>query len=311
MLVSEIASLLGYEIVGEDCNVCGITWFDLAKEDEIAIIREREDLYNTKAKVVLTKPIFTQTEKTLLITYDDADYSIVKLCEIFIKKGLLHDYSIPNKYTYNDYGFYVGNNCFISENAIIQPGAMIGDGAVISDNCFIDSYVSIGAGTILGEGVRIGSGSKIGMPSFYHYYIDEQIYQFDGCGIVRIGNETVVGCNTVIQRGTISDTIIGKKNMIGNAIDIGHDTEIGDNCKIVSQTGIAGNVRIKDNVTIYGQVGITNNVTVGNNVVVKGRTIVTKSVSDNEIIYGPFGRKYYDEMKLLAKARRFFERKEE
>lgn len=311
MLVSEIADLLGYEIVGDDCNVCGITWFDFAKKDDIAVIRERDDLYHTEAKVILTKPIIIQTDKTLLITYDDVDYSIVKLCEVLIKRGILHDYRIPIKYTYNDSGFYVGSNCSISENAVIQPGAMIGDDVIISDYCFIDAHVSIGSGTVLGEGVRIGSGSKIGVPSFYHYYIDEQINQFDGCGIVKIGDETVIGCNTLIQRGTISDTVIGKRTMIGNAIDIGHDAKIGDNCKIVSQTGIAGNVQIKDNVTIYGQVGISNNIVVGKNVVVKGRTIVTKSVNDNEIIYGPFGRKYSDEMRLIAKVRRFFERKEE
>lgn len=311
MLVSEIADLLGYEIAGDDCEVCGITWFNLAKEDDIAVIREKTDLYHTKAKVILTKPIFIQTDKTLLITYDDVDYSIVKLCEVLIKKGILHDYRKPVKYMYNDKGFYVGSNCLISENAVIQPGAMIGDNVVISDNCFIDSYVSIGSGTVLGEGVRIGSGSKVGTPSFYHYYVDEQINQFDGCGTVKIGDDTVIGSNTIVQRGTISDTVIGKRTMIGNVIDIGHDAKIGDNCKIVSQTGIAGNVHIKNNVTIYGQVGISNNVVIGNNVVVKGRSIVTKSVDDNEIIYGPFGRKYSDEMRLIAKARRFFERKEE
>lgn len=311
MLVSEIADLLGYEIAGDDCNVSGIAWFGFATEDDIAVIREREDLNRTKAKVILTKPIFLQTDKTLLITYDDVDYSIVKLCEVFIKKGVLHDYRIPIKYTQNDSGFYVGNDCLISENAVIQPGAMIGDNVIISDNCYIDSYVSIGSGTVLGKGVRIGSGSKIGIPSFYHYYVDEQIKQFDGCGIVKIGKETIIGCNTSIQRGTISDTVIGENTMIGNAIDIGHDAKIGNNCKIVSQTGIAGNVQIKDNVTVYGQVGINNNVVVGNNVVVKGRSIVTKSVNDNEVIYGPFGRKYSDEMRLIAKAKRFFERKEE
>ena len=120
MLVSEIADLLGYEIAGDDCNVSGIAWFGFATEDDIAVIREREDLNRTKAKVILTKPIFLQTDKTLLITYDDVDYSIVKLCEVFIKKGVLHDYRIPIKYTQNDSGFYVGNDCLISENAVIQ-----------------------------------------------------------------------------------------------------------------------------------------------------------------------------------------------
>lgn len=310
MLVSEIADLLGYEMVGDDCNVCGIKWFNFAKEDDIAVIGDRKDLHHTKAKVILTRPIFLQTDKTLLITYDDVDYSIVKLCEAFIQKGVLKDYRIPVKYNLDDRGFYVGNDCIISKNATIQPGAMIGNNVIISDNCYIEAFVSIGSGTVLGEGVRIGAGSKIGIASFYHYYIDDQIKQFDGCGIVIIGNETIIGCNTLIQRGTISDTVIGEGTMIGNAIDIGHDVRIGNNCKVVSQTGIAGNVQIKDNVTIYGQVGISNNVIVGNNVVVKGRTIVTKSVNDNEVVYGPFGRNYSSEMRLIAKARRFFAGKE-
>ena len=34
-------------------------------------------------------------------------------------------------------------------------------------------------------------------------------------------------------------------------------------------------------------------------------------VDDNETIYGPFGRKYVDEMKLIAKVRRFFNGKDE
>ena len=311
MLVSEIADLLGYEIAGDDCDVYGVAWFDFAKEDDIAVINEKEELYHTKAKVVLIRPVFVQTDKTLLITYDDVEYSIVKLCEAFIMKGVLKDYRIPIKYTLDERGFYIGNDCSISENAIIQPGVMIGDNVIISDNCCIESFVSVGSGTVLGEGVRIGAGSKIGIPSFYHYYIDEQINQFDGCGVVKIGNKTIIGCNTSIQRGTISDTVIGESTMVGNMIDIGHDVKIGDNCKIVSQTGIAGNVQIKNNVTIYGQVGISNNVVVGNNVVVKGRTILSKSVNDNEVVYGLFGRKYSDEMRLIAKARRFFERKEE
>ena len=48
MLVSEIADLLGYEIAGDDCDVYGVAWFDFAKEDDIAVINEKEELYHTK-----------------------------------------------------------------------------------------------------------------------------------------------------------------------------------------------------------------------------------------------------------------------
>lgn len=161
------------------------------------------------------------------------------------------------------------------------------------------------------NGVHIGTGSRVGISSFYHYYDDGQIKKFDGCGIVRIGKGTVIGCNTTIQRGTLSDTIIGANNMIGNCIDIGHDVIIGNNCKIVSQTGIASDVTILNNVTILGQAGVSNGVVIGNNVVVKGKSIVTKSVPDDAVICGSFGRTYSEEMKLAVKIRKFFDGKDE
>ncbi len=310
MLVSEITKALGYEMVGKDFEVFGISWFDSAKEKDIAVINRKNALNNTLASVILTKPIITQTDKTLIITFEDIECSFVKICKVLIDGGILEDYSTPTQYVLHENGYYVGKNCNISGSAIIQPGVMIGDNVTIAENCNLDPFVVIGSGTVLGKEIHIGAGSKIGVPSFYHYYVDEQIMNFDGCGIVSIGNSTSIGCNTIIQRGTISDTLIGSNNVIGNAIDVGHDVKIGDNCKIVSQTGIAGNTCIKDNVTIYGQVGISNNIVIGNNVVIKGRSIVSKSVDDNEIIYGPFGRKYSDEMKLIAKIRRFFEGKD-
>lgn len=311
MLISEIANLLGYEMVGEDCEINGISWFDSAKENDIAVIKRKKELFHTSANVVLTKPIIVQTDKTLLITYEDIEYSAVKVCEALINLGILPDYSAPVKYVKNEREFYIGENCIISDRAVIQPGVMIGDNVVISEDCYLEPYVVIGSGTILEKGIHIGAGSRVGTPSFYHYYVNGQIRQFKGCGIVRIGRNTTIGCNTTIQRGTFSDTVIGENTMIGNSIDIGHDVKIGNNCKIVSQTGFAGNACVKDNVTIYGQVGVTNNVVVGNNAIIKAQSLVSKSVNDNEIIFGPFGRKYSEEMKITAKVRKFFERKED
>jgi len=310
MLVSEIAALLDYEMVGDDCEIEGISRWDSAGEHEIAVVKTKEQVSNTKARVVLTGPVIMQTDKTLLITYESMECSLVRVCDVLVRKNILPDFSTPTKYKLNDNGYYVGENCNISAGAIVQPGVTVGDDVTIGDGCIIEPYVMLGSGTVLERNVYIGSGSKIGVPSFYHYYIDGTIRSFSGCGIVRISNNTRVGCNTVIQRGTISDTVIGANTMIGNGIDIGHDVTIGENCKIVSQTGIAGETSVKDNVLIYGQVGISNNIVIGNNVVIKGGTAVTKSVNDNEVVYGPFGRSYGEEMRFIAKLRRFFEGKE-
>ncbi len=312
MLVSDIATLLNYEMVGDDYDINGISWYDEAREEDIAVITKSDDIFSTRAKVVLTKPIILPTNKTFLITYENVECALVKICNVFIKNNLMHDFSIPTKYVLTDYGYHVGENCKIGINAVVQPNVFIGDNVIIGDYCVIEPFTLIGSGTVIGTGVHIGSGSRIGVPSFYHYYEDGVIYQFGGCGIVKIGEYTHIGNNTIVQRGTISNTIIGNRCMIGNCIDIGHDVKIGNNCKIVSQVGIAGNSMLKNDVVVYGQAGITNNVVIGNNVIVKAKTSVCKSIDDNEVIGGAFGRSYIDEMKLTAKIRQFFtERKRE
>lgn len=311
MLVSDIAKDLKYEILGDDCDVTGIAWIENACIKDIAVTNKKTDINSSKARVILTEPVIQITEKTLLITYESIECAMVKICAILVRNNILNDYSAQTKYRFDYKGYYIGNGCKISSSAIVQQCAMIEDDVFIGDNCVIEPFVIVKAGSIIDNDVYIGSGSKIGEASFYHYYDDGCIKQFCGCGIARIKHHTHIGCNTVIQRGTISDTIIGANCMIGNDIDIGHDVQIGDGCKIVSQTGIAGNAKLKNNVLVYGQSAIANDVVVGNNVIIKARTCVSRNVDDNQIIYGSFGRNYFDEMQYIARVRKFFDRKEE
>ena len=311
MLVSEIAELLGYDYVGEDCEVRNISTAALAQEQEIAVCRRREDFLLTKARVLLSKPTLAATDKTLLLTFEDLDLSMIKVCKLLISRKILPDYSLPSTYALRPGGFYTGENCSISETACIQPGVVIGDCVRIGEGCVLEPYAVIGSGTILHDYVRIGFGSKIGADAFFHYYEDGKPRHFVGKGAVEIHNHTCIGSHTVVQRGTFSNTVIGVNTMIGNGIDIGHDVTIGDHCKIVSHTGIAGNATLGNHVLVYGRVSINNGVTVGNHVVVKATTSVTKSVRDGETVFGPFGRRFSHEMKQIAKLRHFLEGKDE
>ena len=87
-----------------------------------------------------------------------------------------------------------------------------------------------------------------------------------------MGRGVEVGCNTVIQRGTLSDTIIGDGTLIGDLVEIGHDVKAGVGSLIVSQAGISGNVTIGDGVEIYGQAGVANWLDIGD-----GATIMAKA----------------------------------
>lgn len=312
MKVSEIAKLLDYEIVGSDKEVYGIAYSGEAKLTDIAVIKKKSEILLTESEVVLTKPILTPVKKTMLITYDDMGMAIAKICDILQEEGMVKKYEFPDEFEKLGNGALIGKNSIIHSSVKILPGVVIGNEVSIGENCLIEPNVVIGSGTILGNDVIIGAGSQIGAESFYHYYdYSEKLCQFTGIGKVVIYDKTRIGGNCIIQRGTLSDTVIGSSCMIGNCIDIGHDVKIGNNCKIVSQTGIAGNAVLKNNVLVYGQVGIANDVVVGNNVVIKAKSIVSKSIEDNQTIFGLFGREYSEEIRIEAKIHRAFSRKDD
>lgn len=309
MLVSELSKELDYDMAGPDREVSGVAQIGEAQKGDIVFANRKGDVIKTDALVVITKPIILDTEKTLLLTYDPLWTAMSKVISQLVKAGVVIDYGVSVKYHSSGRGYYLGDGCVISEDALIQPGVMIGNNVTISEGCVIEPNVVIGSGTSLGRNVMIDSNSKIGASSFFHIDGEKNdLIHFQGCGRTIIGDGTHIGSNVIIERGTLSDTVIGKNTMIGNLIDIGHDVRIGNNCKIVSQTGIAGGVKIGNNVTIFGQSGVINDVVIGNDVVVKARTVVTKNVADNGVVYGPFGRNFYDELKLIARMRNYFDK---
>lgn len=312
MRVSIIAEKLDYELIGGDREITGIAYYNEAKKDDIAIVKSKREIEMTESNIILTKPILTPTKKTLLVTYDDFGMAMDKVCTLLEEEGILTSCNMPSEFKHHARGYCIANNCTVGNNTTIFPGVIIGNDVKIGANCIIEPNVVIGSNTIIERNVVIGSGSKIGADSFFHYYdYSGELCPFNGIGKVIIKSGTKIGSNCVVQRGTISDTVIGETCMIGNCIDIGHDVKIGNNCKIVSQTGIAGNAILKNNVLVYGQVGIANDVIIGNNAVIKAKTIVSKSVNDNQVVFGLFGRNYYEEIKIVAKIRKVFGRKDD
>ncbi len=95
-----------------------------------------------------------------------------------------------------------------------------------------------------------------------------------------------IGSGSTIDRGSISDTIIGENTFVDNLVQIGHNVRVGKNCMIVSQVGIAGSTVIGDNVVIGGQAGISCHLKIGNNVKIGGNSGVIKDIPDNKKVMG-------------------------
>ena len=104
--------------------------------------------------------------------------------------------------------------------------------------------------------------------------------------MVIIGNNVEIGCNNTIDRGSLSNTIIGDNCFLDNQIHIAHNVKIGKNCIITAQVGFAGSSTIGNKVMIGGQAGVSGHLKIGNNVHIAGGSGVIKSIPDNSRVMG-------------------------
>lgn len=301
MKVQKIAELCGYELCGVDRDIRTISYADNASRDSLAIVHTQKELLATRAETVLIEPRFFSTDRSMLMTSDPLDVAAVKIVDLLVKNRELKLYGRPVYHCVD--GYFAADRVEIGENTIISPGAFIDEDVKIGNRCRIGPNVQICGGAIIGDDVSILSGSVIGADAFCHYQ-DDRLRTFPGIGRVIVGDYVEIGCHTIVQRGSFSDTVIGNGSKIGNLIDIGHDVRIGNDCKIVSQTGIAGHAVIGNGAIIYGQVGIVNHVKVGDRAVVMAQSLVTKEVQAGETVSGRFARKHDEELRKYVEINR-------
>ena len=173
----------------------------------------------------------------------------------------------------------IGSNCSIGHNTIIESNVVIGD------NCSIGSNVII-RNTLIKNNVSILDGCVIGKKGFGFFPNKDGNIRYPHIGIVIIEDNCEIGCGSTIDRGSLSNTIIGKNTFLDNQVHIAHNNKIGQNCIIAGQVGFAGSSTLGDNVMIGGQAGISGHLKVGNNVQIGGGSGVIKDIPDNSKVMG-------------------------
>lgn len=156
----------------------------------------------------------------------------------------------------------IGPGAEIGEGTHIGPGAVIGPGVAIGKHCEIGAGVSI-SHAYVGDRVIILPGASIGQPGFGFTTNGADYLKVPQLGRVIIQDDVEIGASTTIDRGALSDTVIGEGSKLDNLIMIAHNCRIGRNCVIAGQTGLAGSVVLEDGVVLAGQVGLGDHSRVG------------------------------------------------
>jgi len=179
----------------------------------------------------------------------------------------------------------IGKNVKIGKNSKIASNSIIESNVIIGDNCIIGSFVTI-RNSIISNNVYIQDGSKIGVKGFGFIPNKNKNIRTPHVGKVILEEGVEIGANSTIDRGSLSNTVIGKNTFLDNQVHVAHNVQIGKNCMIAGQVGFAGSSTLGDNVVIGGQAGISGHLNIGSNVKIGGGSGVINDIPDNFQVMG-------------------------
>ncbi len=156
----------------------------------------------------------------------------------------------------------VGAGAEIGPRCRIGPGAVIGDGVVIGPDSRIAASASV-SHALLGTRVVVHPGARIGQEGFSLVTAPDGLRTLPQLGRVIVEDDVEIGANTTIDRGALTDTVIGAGSRLDNLVQVGHNVRIGRCCVIVAQVGISGSTVLEDFVTVAGQAGLTGHLRIG------------------------------------------------
>ncbi len=180
-------------------------------------------------------------------------------------------------------GVAVGRGAIISAGAeigrdtVIGPNSVIGAGVAIGAACWIGPLVSI-THALIGDRVIIHAGARLGTDGFGYAPSPEGPVKLPQLGRVIIQDDVEIGANSAIDRGALSDTVVGQGTKIDNLVQIGHNVKIGRGCVIAALAGLSGSTVLGDFVVMGGQVGVLDHVKIGSGARIAAQSGVMRDI---------------------------------
>ena len=295
--INDILKCIGQKKSKNNSKVNDISDLESASKNDISFFHTRkyvEKIKNTKSRLVITnqklKNIVPKNIRIILVS--NVLLTTAKVTSLFYPDALddIFDYDVfpINKKKFKGIKFgnnvllgknvKIGKNCFIGHNTIIEHNVSIGDNCKIGNNVLLKN-------SLIGNNTNILDGAVVGKKGF-GFFPGKKNIRYPHIGAVIIGDNVEIGCNNTIDRGSLSNTVIGDGTFLDNQVHIGHNVKIGKNCIITGQVGFAGSSSIGNNVMIGGQAGISGHLRIGDNVQIGGGSGIIKDIPSNAKVMG-------------------------
>ena len=290
--LGEIADRFDLSLNGDpSVEISNLASIDQATDGDLVFLfssSHRKHLCDTKASAVVMREIDCEGCRIPYLISERPRLTWANIATLFdplpVQSSNQHPTAVVSDQAIIGTGVSIGPHCVISADAVIGDrstigaGSFVGQGSKIGDDCRIFPNVSLYHMVCLGNRVIIHSGAVIGADGFGFEPNKGTFVKIPQIRGVVIGDHVEIGAGTTIDRGALSDTIIGSGVKIDNQVQIGHATRIGEDTIISGCTAIAGSTTIGRNCWIGGAVGIIDNIEIADQVEVTAMSLVTQSV---------------------------------
>ena len=310
--ISQIAETIKGTINGNpDLSILGVCDLKNSSADHLSYIgsdKYKEFFHQSKASAMLVSKEFSVDRKDkTLIHVENPAISFIEVVHLF------HPQEPPSEQIHSSAIISptakIGKNVHIAAHVVLEENVCIGDGVRICAGAFIGENTTINNGTvihpnvsiyhdvIIGKQCIIDSGSVIGADGFGLVKDKNRYHKIPHIGRVILKDSVWIGPNCCIDRGTLSDTVIGEGSKLDNLIHIAHNVQIGENCAIAGQVGIAGSSILEDNVSLAGQVGIIGHLVIGAGSTVAAKSAVFQSLDPGSFVSGVPARNHKERLR--------------
>jgi len=315
---AQLCEILKGELVGDGGQkIHGPSQIDAGIPGTVSFLanpKYEDYAYTTGASVLIVsrhfQPKFPMTAS--MIRVDDVYGAMMTLLEKFGSNGMpepgISDLAVIGS------NFDGGRNIAIGAYTVIEKGVSLGHNTVLFPQVFVGHDAVIGEDVVIYPGVRIYPNTVIGDRCIIHsnavigcdgfgYKPDENGHytKINHVGKVLLEDDVEIGANTVIDRGTLTVTRIGRGTKIDNLVQIAHNVSIGEDTVIAAQAGIAGSASVGNQARIGGQVGIAGHIHLANRIEIQAQSGVhTGKYPEGSRIFGYPAINYMDYLKSYA-----------
>lgn len=301
MLLSQIASRIGAELLGVDISISRAATLNSADGDSITFFANNKYLNaltesRAGACIMAERNAVSAPVGMQILVHLDPYAAWAQVLELLYPEPPARNVGIAKSSSVHP-GASIGRDSSIGDFVVIEEGVVVGS------ECVIEPFVHIARDVVIGSRCRIGSGSsiknarighncniysgvRIGEDGFGFAHTASGLRKVKQIGFVVIGDSVEIGANSCIDRGALDDTVIMDGCKIDNMVQIGHNCVVGPHTVLCGQVGLAGSTRIGAGVMVGGQAGVAGHLKVGDKALIAAQSGVISDVRPAESMGG-------------------------